>query len=76
MWVSFELLMIVDCAVAVLLVDTFARGAHQSTGFLQSAGSKPLHKDIHGMPRNTSASDVTDGAHKVSLTPSVNVRFS
>ena len=50
-----------------MLIDTFARGAHQSTGFLQSVGSKSvLSKDVHGsMPRNTSCSDVTEGARKV-----------
>lgn len=48
------------------LLDTFARHVHQSTGFLQLVGSKShLSKDIHSMPRNTSSSDVTEGAHKV-----------
>jgi len=48
------------------MLETFARTSHQSTGFLQSAGSKPLlSKDVHGIPRNTSASDVTEGARKV-----------
>lgn len=48
-----------------IVLDTFARSSHQSTGFLQSAGSKSLSKDMHGLPRNPSSSDVTDGAHKV-----------
>ena len=49
------------------MLDTFARSGHQSTGFLQSVGSKPvLSKDVHGyMPRNTSSADVTEGGHKV-----------
>ena len=42
------------------MLDTFARSSHQSTGFLQSAGSKSLN-----MPRNPSSTDVTDTAHKV-----------
>jgi len=47
------------------MLDAFARTVHQSTGFLQSAGSKSLlSKDMH-LPRNTSSSDVTDGSHKV-----------
>jgi len=49
------------------MLDTFARSGHQSTGFLQSAGTKSMFsKDVHGnLPRNTSSSDVTEGAHKV-----------
>jgi len=48
------------------MLDAFARPSHQSTGFLQTLGSKSLlSKDVHGaIPRNTSSSDVTD-THKV-----------